>query len=175
MLILHADAFSYEPISELLQWSPTVVVTAEALPAVVPWQFHVDWVLAPEGTPRAEIQTWVEPMEVGFHFYRTWAAVAGIDLLTSRGITDVSVFVSEGVDFAPFENGPLRCTLFSGGTRWNHVREGSAFRKWLPDRARVSIRGDAAVTEGALAHQTTVGEGWLGLTGRGSFWVGEPW
>lgn len=174
-MILEASAFAYEPISELLQWSPTVVVTADALPAVLPWQFHIDWVLAPEGTPRAEIRKWVEPMEVGIHFYATLAATAGIELLATRGITDVSVFVSEGFDVALFENTPLRCTLLSGGTRWNHVRPREIFRKWLPHQAQVFIRGAATVTEGILVHDKTVGEGWLAITAQENAWVGEPW
>ncbi len=174
-MILEASAFAYEPISELLQWSPTVVVTADALPAVLPWQFHIDWVLAPEGVPAAEINQAVAPMAVGIRHYRSNVMVEGINLLSSRGITDVSIFVSEGVDFAPFEDMPLRCTLFCGGTRWNLVRSGDTFRKWVPGQSFIAIRGNAAVTEGVWAQNKTLHEGWLGVTARENTWVGEAW
>jgi len=132
LLIMDAGAVEIEQVQELLEWSPTVMVTEQALTVVLSWGIKIDIVIArdssiPNLTSSLQDQSPVkllsynhheEPLSTALHF-----------LIASKQKA-VNVIATEALEkFESFSS--LDISVFQSGKRWSFIRNGH-YEKWFP-------------------------------------------
>ncbi len=176
LLIVNPTAISFEKIQELLEWSPTVVVDAKAIPIVLGWGIKIDVVLCIEKQQEAlaasladqvpirfiTVTEQMNTLSVGYDFLRT-SNYKAVNILVER-LTDLEViqrFTSIDVE------------VFLDQKRWVYIESGK-FEKWLPKGNRLSIYPVVQTTSINLdQHLTSIQDGRVNLESASPFWVGE--
>ncbi|MCX8491659.1 MAG: hypothetical protein ORN54_11385 [Cyclobacteriaceae bacterium] len=176
LLIICPTAISFEKIQELLEWSPTIVVNAKAIPIVQRWGIKIDVVLCSESeqeelaTSLADqlpirfisFQAEVNPLSVGYDFLKALNYKA-VNILIER-LTDLDLIQ----DFYS-----LNIEVFFDQCRWVFVRS-RKFEKWLPQGNRLSIYPNVQLIQLNLDEQfVSVRDGKVKLESESPFWVGE--
>ncbi|HEU5291327.1 MAG TPA: thiamine pyrophosphokinase [Cyclobacteriaceae bacterium] len=139
LLIMDAGAVSMEQVQELLEWSPTVMVSDKALDAVMKWGIKIDVVVA--STDRvAEFTTLLHdqfPLKLLSYNTEEEALSTALYFLIAKKQNAVNVIATEPLEsFESFSL--LDLSIFNGDKRWSFIRNGS-YEKWLPAGRTVSV------------------------------------
>lgn len=156
-------------LQQLLEWSPTVIVTHQALDAVLLWGIKIDIVIAPEWR--------IEELKVSLHdqfplkilscSVETEAIDTALYFLTASRQKSVNVISNARLEsFEKFSS--LEVSVIQKGTRWIFIRNGH-FEKWLPAGTTLSIHP-------ASTHPEPVGhDGMISIHRDHSFWISEAY
>lgn len=176
MLIANPTAISFEKIQELLEWSPTVVVDAKAIPIVLGWRIKIDVVLCLEGQQEALAASLVDQVPIRFITFVEEMNIlsVGYDFLRTSNYKAVNVLVEQLADLEVIQRfTSIDVEVFLDQKRWVYIESGR-FEKWLPKGNRLSIYPNVQVTTISLDEQfVSVREGKVKLESRSPFWVGE--
>jgi thiamine pyrophosphokinase len=132
LLIAGLDNFPDELLGQLLEWSPTVIVTIDTAEQVQAFGIKIDWLLGDE-MPELQ-QSDIKLMPVGWDT----SVVAAVNYLIAQGYPAVNVITDE---FAPGEFDPFvdKIDLVVFYDKKKIVAVHSGFSKWKPAGERIEI------------------------------------
>jgi hypothetical protein len=132
VLIMDAQAISFDLVQELLEWSPTVIVSEQALPEILLWGIKIDVVIAHE-TKIQELTSSLQdqfPLKlISFHDNGEALSTALYFLMASKQKAVNVLSFKPLTEFEKFST--LDISVFQEGKRWSFIREG-LFEKWVP-------------------------------------------
>lgn len=196
LLILQASALNYDHVSPLLEWSPTIVVTAEALPHVLEQGIKIDVVLCRKNKEN-EISLLIreqEPVSLislqeeesflsAALFFLMQHKHASVNILTSGNSTEQKKIKRQLIA----QEFPLNVVLLDEKYRSALYRTGK-FVKWLPSGEIITIQPalQEVVVSGSgfssSLNQTILkesvdlqaaGTGVVSISGPSPFWILE--
>lgn len=136
LLILGMDNFSDEDLGQLLEWSPTVMVTPLIAEMLDAWGIKVDWVIADE--PINEFQSDVKLLSLSGNS----PLLSALKFLTFNEYPAVNV-VTDEVDvsaYLPFAN-KINLVIFYNNQKIYPVTSG--FSKWKPAGETIELLSSA--------------------------------
>lgn len=167
LLILDTMAVDFVQVQELLEWSPTVMVSERALKEVLSWGIKIDIVIASEENVSNLKNSLLDQSPVKLHSYTSKGALAtALDLLISSRQKAVNVFATEPLEsFEVFSS--LDISVFHSGKRWSYIRNRS-YEKWFPTGRIILVHSanDQSVIR-------TEHEGVITINRDYNFWVSE--
>lgn len=186
LLILHADDYDFDLVSEILEWSPTVVVAQHALDKVLSWGIKIDRIIAEEGFLQNNIRLFEEqyPLEISDPHGDTFLDT-GINYILESGHTAVIILGfdhTKVIDLEPMLSN-LDLVIYDGPIRYYPAKSGT-LKKWLP-AGSVQLHApensfiELTTSDGSrlirINHATFVEieEGLITFKGKGVFWIGE--
>ncbi len=176
MLIANPTAISFEKIQELLEWSPTVVVDAKAIPIVLGWGIKIDVVLCLEGQQEALAASLVDQVPIRFITFAEEMNIlsVGHDFLRTSNYKAVNVLVEQLADLEVIQRfTSIDVEVFLDQKRLVYIESGK-FEKWLPKGSRLSIYPIVQTTSINLnQHLTSIQDGKVKLESASPFWIGE--
>lgn len=173
LLILDADALSFSKIQELLEWSPTVVVSHAALETVLGWGIKIDGVVAYEHdkvnlmhqlSDQGPLRwIWIQPYdraaEMVFHFF----------LASRQRYLNVVGNISPDIqELVQAWSDRLQVTWFDQQQRWSWITSGK-LDKWFPKGATYSCQEEDTIT-----HYVVEEDQLIQLNKHKPFWFIEP-
>jgi thiamine pyrophosphokinase len=167
LLILDANATPFALIQELLEWSPTVLVSSSTVDLVLSWGIKIDGVLVNE-----ESEVLREKL-AHQHPLQFLSCKAGNELITAlthlkeHHFKAVSILAQEQAwPMLESFSSDISITLFVANTRWVFIRNG-CLEKRTPVGTRYAIKINNIVTPG-------VSENGMIIENRGQpFWLSE--
>lgn len=176
LLIVNPTAISFEKIQELLEWSPTVIVSAEAIITVQGWGIKMDAVLCLEGQQEELAVNLADQVPIRFITFREEMNTlsVGYDFLRTSNYKAVNVLVERLADLEVIQRFSfIDVEVFFDQKRWVYIESGR-FEKWLPQGNRLSIYPIVQTTLLNLdQHLTSIQDGKVKLESASPFWVGE--
>jgi hypothetical protein len=186
VLILDTNQISFDAVSPLLEWVPTVLVWQDCVEVVLSWGIKVDVILATQEFQQASLYlleeqypvrfltvTGAEPLEDGLHY-----------LLASqhKGVHLVGFDHTKVEDLAS-KTALLDLTILDEDWKYYPVKEGK-FKKWFAaSEIRILAKENQPLellnSNGQLLFpikyltQIEVPEGISEFSGTGIFWIGE--
>lgn len=168
MLIMDAKAISSEQIQELLEWSPTVIVSDKGLDEILNWGIKIDVVVAPADRI-AELSGLLQdqfPLKLLSFNLPEEALSTALYFLIARKQKAVNIVARDPLEsFESFSS--LDISVFNQDKRWSFIRNGS-YEKWLPAGRTLSVY--PANNEPDLHTQQ---DGVVVIKRDGRFWVNE--
>ncbi len=177
LLILHTEAIPFEKVQELLEWSPTVIVTHASLEKVLGWGIKIDVVLTPAESIQALTQILHHQAPIQFVSFKDEHEIITniIEFLKSSHQKAINVLANSWVDFERLQITDLDCELFFEGKRWSFARD-TKFRKWYEWDVQLYVYPSAiqfSSISGAGISLRTENNGIVQLESVSPFWVGE--
>ena len=186
VLILDTNGISFDTVSPLLEWVPTVLVWQDCVEVVLSWGIKVDVILAAQEFQQANLYlleeqypvrfltvSGAQPLEEGLHF-----------LLASqhKGVHLVGFDHTKVEDLAS-KTALLDLTILDEDWKYYPVKEGK-FKKWFAaSEIRILAKENQPLellnSNGQLLFpikyltQIEVPEGISEFSGTGIFWIGE--
>ena len=186
VLILNTEGMSFETVSPLLEWVPTVLVWQECLEQVLSWGIKVDVILAEEAFQRENLQLLEEQYPVKF-------LTAEKGSFLNEGLLYLKATQHKGAHLVgyPHQNWEsltsetefLDLTILDAGWKYYPVKS-REFKKWFV-ASTIRVLGKEGMpleisnAEGKLflpliyLTQVEVPEGITEIKGAEIFWVGE--
>jgi hypothetical protein len=176
LLIIQPTAISFEKIQELLEWSPTVIVSAEAIITVQGWGIKIDVVLCLEGKQEELAVSLADQVPIRFITFAEEMNIlsVGYDLLRNSNYKAVNVLVERLADLEVIQRFSfIDVEVFFDQKRWVYIESGR-FEKWLSQGNQLSIYPIVQTTLLNLdQHLTSIQDGKVKLESASPFWVGE--
>lgn len=145
-----------ESIQQLLEWSPTVIVTEHALESILSWGIKIDIVIALEQHVDELTKSLQDqfPLRILSCLTETETIETALHFLTDSGQKAVTIISTAALElFEKFSS--LDIAVIQHGRRWVLIRNGH-FEKWLPanttlaiypkDDAELSVEKDGLIT-----------------------------
>jgi hypothetical protein len=186
VFILNTEGMSFETVSPLLEWVPTVLVWQECLEMVLSWGIKVDVILAEEAYQHENLHLLQEQYPVKFlSAEKTNFLKEGLQFLRAsqhKGAHLVG-YSHQNWEVLNPETELLDLTILDEGWKYYPVKNGE-FKKWFV-ASTIRILGKEGIPlelsneEGKLLlpltylTQVEVPEGISEIKGNGVFWVGE--
>jgi hypothetical protein len=168
LLIAEAPAVPFNILEQLLEWSPTVLVTEKSLQEVLTWGIKIDIVIAPVGDiPRlTEALHDQFPLKLISCQGEDDAIATALYFLIAAKQKAVNILSNEPLKvFEPFA--AIDVTVFRSGSRWSFIRSGK-YEKWLPAGRTIRIYPD-----GERPSLTTESDGIVNIQQDHGFWIAE--
>lgn len=168
LLIMDVEAAEKDTIQQLLEWSPTVIVTEDTVQKVVLWGIKIDVVIAPP----SHIEYWKESLQEQAPI-KILSCASGKETLSTAlyfliASKQKAVNILSSQPLTEFESfGSLDLTVFQSGKRWSFIRSGY-YEKWLPAGSMLHIYPK----EGASVHHIQQ-DGRFIIERQESFWISE--
>ncbi|WP_158856058.1 thiamine pyrophosphokinase [Lunatibacter salilacus] len=186
LMILHADDYDFDLVSEILEWSPTVVVTQDALDKVLSWGIKIDRVVADAEFVKNNTLLLEEQFPLEFLIAEGAGFLnEGLNYLLASGHTAVVILGFDHTQVKELEPmlPNLNLVIYDGPIRYYPVKSG-ILKKWLP-AGSVQLHApensfiELTTSKGSrlirINHATfvEVEEGLVTFKGNGVFWIGE--
>lgn len=186
VLILDPNGISFDAVSPLLEWVPTVLVWQDCVEVVLSWGIKVDMILATQEFQKANYQLLEEQYPVQF------LTVSGAEPL-EEGLHYLLASQHKGVHVVGFDHTKveelaskidlLDLTVLDGDRKYYPVKEGK-FKKWFAaSEIRILAKENQPLellnSNGQLLFpiqyltQIEVPEGISEFSSPGIFWIGE--
>ncbi|GAA0877866.1 thiamine diphosphokinase [Algoriphagus jejuensis] len=186
VFILNTSDLSFDSVSPLLEWVPTVLVWQGCLDTVLSWGIKIDVILATEAFQKENMQLLEEQYPVRF-------LTANADNFLHEGLQYLLASQHKGSHLVGFDHSQLEAlsneaelldlTVMDSGWKYYPVKSGD-FKKWFGERTirilgkkgmPVEISNDNGKLLLPLTYltQLEVPEGITEIKGAGIFWIGE--
>jgi thiamine pyrophosphokinase len=174
LIISDPTAVSFEKIQELLEWSPSVIVTESALELVLSWGIKIDVAIVSESS----LESWKKLLhEQGPLKLLTYSGQESLTtsfyFLIAKKLYFANLVASWNKDLVslitPFQD-RLSLVVMTGQIRWSFITSGK-FEKWMPANSSVEIFSLVGVNEKLL----TPKDGFFTITKSLPFWIGTEW
>jgi hypothetical protein len=178
LLILNAQAISFEKIQELLEWMPTVVVFHTAVNTVLSWGIKVDVVIVPYSDTDAWRAKLIDqaPLKLISFNPQDDPILTAFYFLNASKATGVNVLLGDKADLLKLETfARLDVEAYVDNVRWCLARSGQ-IEKWYPAGARLFVFPDSTIEKLAQfsSGQLNVNhDGIVALKAGQPFWLGE--
>jgi thiamine pyrophosphokinase len=167
LLIADAHAVPFEILQQLLEWSPTVLVTEKALQEVLTWGIKIDVVIAPAANISKLTQELHDqfPLKLISCQGEDDAIATALYFLIAAKQKAVNIISSERLEnFEPFAK--LDLSVLQSGKRWSFIKSG-VFEKWLPAGRTIHVfPQDQNIIK-------TVQDGMVVIRKEKAFWIAE--
>ncbi len=121
LLILNANAISFEKVQELLEWSPTVIISEEVVEEVTGWGIKIDILLCAEENVNEFKQSLVDQSPIRFISYhnKNEALSTAYYFLAAAKYKAVNILINEvsQLDFIQ-SFAVMNVEVFYEGKRW---------------------------------------------------------
>lgn len=168
LVIDTAAGENFESIQQLLEWSPTVIVTGRSLEQVLLWGIKIDVVVAVENL-LPELRTQLEnqfPVKILSGNKETEILDTALYFLTASNQKAVNIISDAALEsFEKFSS--LDVSVIQSGKRWVFIRSGH-FEKWLPANTGISIYPESSHSETPNSR-----DGMVTVLRDHSFWISE--
>lgn len=186
LVILNADDYDFDPVSEILEWSPTVVVAQDALDKVLSWGIKIDRVIADEIFVKNNTKLLEEQFPLEFLISHedtlldtainyllasehTAAVILGFDHTKAKDLepmlVNIDLVIYDGpIRYFPAKSGLLKKWLPTGSVQL-HALENSFIELSTSDGSRLVRVNHATFVD--------VEEGLITFKSNGVFWIGE--
>ena len=168
LVIDDASPENFESIQQLLEWSPTVIVTARAVEQVLSWGTKIDIVIAVESDVE-ELKIALKdqfPLKILSCQNNTEVLDTALYFLTASKQKTANIISDASLEsFEKFSS--LEIAVIRNGKRWIFIRSGH-FEKWLPANSQVSIYPKSAHPETAIEKECMIS-----IHRDHSFWICE--
>ncbi len=132
LLIMDAQAVSYETVQELLEWSPTVMVAEQALPDVLLWGIKIDVVIAATSSISALTASLYDQFPIKLISCNTQEETLSTALYFLIAAKQKAVNILSIERLKNFESfSSLDLSVLQASKRWSFIRNG-LYEKWLP-------------------------------------------
>lgn len=168
LLIAEAHAVPFEILLQLLEWSPTVLVTEKALQEVMTWGIKIDVVIAPDGSIPKLTEALHDqfPLKLISCQGEDDAIATALYFLIAAKQKAVNILSNEPLEvFEPFAAVDL--TVFRLGSRWSFIRS-CKYEKWLSAGKTIRIYPDREKPP-----FTTEADGIVKIQRDNGFWIAE--
>lgn len=170
LLIIDPDAIAFEKVQELLEWSPLVIVSQQAIDVVQDWGIKIDVLFAsPESNSFSQLVIDQAPIQV---IYSTDEFKSVCEFLNDRKQIHLNVIINDAKVYftmaASFSH-KVNVVLFDKKARWHFVATG-LYSKWLPSETILWTYSNDNLEKRAV-NKTGV----FKIERNDSFWVGEPY
>lgn len=178
LVILNAQAISFEKVQELLEWMPTIVVLDSEVESVLGWGIKVDVVLSPQ----ADCETWVTrladqaPVKILTYNPADQPLLKALYFLVAIKSQAVNVLGMHHADFSIAETFPfLDIEMFMEGKRWSWIKSGK-WEKWLPANTNLYLLPETRwkdFSQFKSGRYEIKSDGFIELASTTPFWIGE--
>jgi hypothetical protein len=168
LLIMNANIVSFEYVQELLEWSPTVMVTETALPEVIGWGIKIDVVIATtkSGPPLRILLQDQLPLKIISCNSEDEILPTALYFLQASKQKSVNIISVERLEiFEPFST--LDLSVSQSDKRWSFIRNG-LYEKWLPAGRTIHVHSSDQQSAIKIDH-----DGVIVLQRENGFWVAE--
>jgi thiamine pyrophosphokinase len=173
LLIADADAVSFDIVQQLLEWSPTVVVLANALEKVLGWGIKLDVVLASSERVSAYMEVLKNqmPVKILFHGPGDDPLSTAMMFFTAGKYKAVNI-VGSIPELSDDFTGQLDLVCFHSGKRWSYIRKGR-YEKWLTKGTQLTFSDKKVKVDGLNESGIVYSDGLVKIQADGPFWIGE--
>jgi thiamine pyrophosphokinase len=168
LLIADAHAIPFEILQQLLEWSPTVLVTEKAIQEVLTWGIKIDVVIA----PAANISNLTQELHDQFPLKLIScqggddAIATALYFLIAAKQKAVNIVSSERLEnFESFAK--LDLSVLQSDKRWSFIRSGM-YQKWLPAGRTLQFYPSNGQPEMILERDQLIS-----INRSNGFWIGE--
>jgi len=185
LLILDVSNISFETISPLLEWSPTVLVAESAIDAVLSWGIKIDIILASTEYQISHLALLEEQYPVKFLTVKEDKFLEeGLHYLiaSKHGAVNVAGYDHAKVSELEPSINLIDIVIIDGPIRYFPVKNGK-FRKWYagvsiqlhgPEGTLVEVKTEENSQIIKLTHATFVEvQGQVSIHSSALFWIGE--
>ncbi len=177
LLILNTEAIPFEKLQELLEWSPTVIVTESSLEKAVGWGIKIDVILAAAERIQSLTQTLHHQVPIQFISFKdeSDSITNVIEFLNSNHQKAVNVLANSWDDFEKLQITNLDCELFFEGKRWSFARD-LRFRKWYDRDVQLYVYPNSIQFSSIIGASKSLcieSNGIAQFESVSPFWVGE--
>jgi thiamine pyrophosphokinase len=132
LLVLGLDNFDDEQLGQLLEWSPTLIVTPDIAERLNAYGIKIDWIITDDAIDN--LQSDIKWLPVG----KDTVIAAALNYLTNQGYPSVNVVTDEFDldDYLPFAD-KINLVIFYGQQKIYAVSSG--FGKWKPGGEIINI------------------------------------
>lgn len=178
LLILNPKAMSFEKVQELLEWSPTVIVSEEALNEVVGWGIKIDLVLCTESKVDSHKRSLIDQAPLRFISYHNEsdALSTAYYFLVAAKYKAVNILINDSsqLDFTQTFTG-MDVEVFYDGKRWVYIH--SKFEKWVAIGTQFYIFPESvkfSIDQNGLDEKLKcLQDGIVSIKSEAAFWLGE--
>lgn len=173
LLIADAEAVSFDIVQQLLEWSPTVVVLANALEKVLGWGIKLDVVLASSERVSAykEVLKHQMPVKILSHEPGDDPLGTAMMLFTAGKYKAVNI-VGSIPELSEDFTGQLDLVCFHSGKRWSYIHKGR-YEKWLTKGTQLTFADKKVKVDGLNESGIVSSDGLVKIQADGPFWIGE--
>ena len=176
LLIMNAAAISFGKVQELLEWSLTVIVSEEALAAVLGWGIKIDVILCTEANIEAFKISLAEQTPLRFiSFHPSSDALStAIHFLIEANYKAVNILVNDLAQFESMQSlEGIDVEVFCDHKRWTYSKSGK-YGKWLSAGMQLFTYPVATVEVANLNSQLKcILDGMVKIESSQALWVGE--
>ncbi len=173
LLILDCHAIPLKFIEQLLEWSPTVIVSEAAIDYVLSWGIKIDVAIVSDSYFIKDELINQRPIRI----IQTDNSLLlmGIQFVMERKYKAVNVLFSkmEELDIVSINTANLDIVAFCNKIRYGLINKGR-FEKWLSQGVQLYIYPTINVKTVGLNEQlVTVSNGLIAIESQDFFWIGE--
>jgi thiamine pyrophosphokinase len=179
LLILNAKAISFEKVQELLEWSPTVIVSDGVLKEVIGWGIKIDIVLCEEAKTIFLKESLIDQAPIRFISYHNKSEILSTAyyFLAASKYKAVNILINEPtqLDFIQTFVG-MDVEVFYDNKRWVYIHS-KKFEKWVAEGTQFFTYSKLPVVQfkqiGLSEEMKCVKDGMVSIEIDESFWLGE--
>jgi thiamine pyrophosphokinase len=179
LLILSAKAISFEKVQELLEWSPTVIVSEEVVEEVIGWGIKIDIVLCEEAKIIPLKESLIDQAPIRFITYHNENEVLSTAyyFLTTSKYKAVNILINDPTEFDFIQTfAGMNVEIFYESKRWVHIHS-KKFEKWVAKSTQFYIypkTTDFSINATELNEDLKcLQDGIVSIEGEAAFWLGE--
>ncbi|MEJ1241101.1 hypothetical protein WBG78_23340 [Chryseolinea sp. T2] len=173
------DAIADDHLMSLLEWSPLVIVTGEAMLKVASWGIRVDVIVLDSLAHNESVvnDTVAHVGHADIIDGSAGQAKAVLSYLRSRNQHSLQVLVRLPERcFGDWEHADdFQIALIDSSMKWSRIRDGR-FEKWIAEGSALLTQGEQLSVKPAVlvgSQITAVTSGIIEVTSPGPFWIGE--
>jgi thiamine pyrophosphokinase len=179
LLILSSTAISFEKVQELLEWSPTVIVSDAVVEEVIRWGIKIDIVLCEEAKTISLKESLIDQAPIRFISYHNQREIlsTAYQFLTASKYKAVNILIEDQtqLDFIQTFMG-MDVEVFYDNKRWVYIHS-RKFEKWVGEGTKFFIYSMLPSIQfkqiGLSEEMKCVKDGMVSIGGDETFWLGE--
>jgi thiamine pyrophosphokinase len=179
LLILNAKVISFEKVQELLEWSPTVIVSEEVVEEVTGWGIKIDIVLCEEVKIISLKESLIDQSPIRFISYHNQREILSTAyyFLTASKYKAVNILIKDRTQFDFIQTFVgMNVEVFYEGKRWVYIHS-KKFEKWVSEGTQFSIYPKLPTVQlkkvGLSEEMKSVKDSMISIEANGAFWLGE--
>jgi hypothetical protein len=172
------DAIADDHLMSLLEWSPTVMVSAPAYTKVASWGVRVDVVVFDiVAHSNIVIEGVIHAGPAHVIYVNGRLADAVLLYLSDVDQNALQILVADPAKhFDEWADSDFQISLIDNNTKWSRIRSGR-FEKWMPDESVLLVRADGRIDVSggtfAAGQVSVLHAGLVSVASSSFFWIGE--
>jgi thiamine pyrophosphokinase len=173
LLIFDSHAIHIKFVEQLLEWSPTIIVTEAAIDEVLSWGIKIDVALV--SNTYLVPQKLLNQSPISIIKHNNISLQAAFSYIVQNNISALNALVNDitDIDFIASLSTSMDVVVFVNQVRYSLVRGGS-YKKWLVQGTQLCIYPTIVFHASGLTQQLqAIATGMVKIDASCTFWVGE--